>query len=145
MLRTLGVALVALAFVSPAFAADKELPKDLAALQGKWKAVKLSFAGKDIPADEITKKNSMLEIKGDEGTPSEDGKTQKPGKLKVDGSKTPAEITVDTPDMGKMVGIYKIEKDTLTMCFSLDEKVRPTKFEGTKEAPVIVMVLEKVK
>jgi uncharacterized protein (TIGR03067 family) len=137
---------VALAFVSPAFAADKELPKDLAALQGKWKVVKMTVGGMDLPADELTKKVMTLDIKGDEATPSEGGVAKKkPGKVNVDGSKTPAEITINTPDMGKMVGIYKLEKDTLTMCISFDEKTRPTKFESTKDAPVAVMVLEKVK
>ena len=107
MLRSFGLSLVALMVVSPLFAADKEVSKELAPFQGKWKMTKGNMLGKEMTAEEVTKMDFSLAIKGDEGTPTEGGKVQKPGKMKLGADKTPMEIDVVVPDQPTMVGIYK--------------------------------------
>jgi uncharacterized protein (TIGR03067 family) len=45
----------------------------------------------------------------------------------------------------EVVGIYKIEGDTLTICFTVDQKERPRNFSTKAEDKLRMMVLKRVR
>ena len=139
MIRTTMTAIALVVLTSANWAEDKK-PAD--ALQGKWKVTKFSFGGLEQPAGDLAKKDPMLEFKGEEMIPWEKGAAKEGGKYKIDAGKTPATIDVETKDLGKMIGIYKIEKDVLTLCLSMEGAKRPEKFD---DKDTILLVLEKAK
>jgi uncharacterized protein (TIGR03067 family) len=66
------------------------------------------------------------------------------GTFKVDPAKNPSEFDLSLVEGQKpMPGIYKIEKDTLTICYSLDG-TRPTKFESPVASQISVWTLKRV-
>jgi uncharacterized protein (TIGR03067 family) len=70
-----------------------------------------------------------------------------PVKFTTDPKAKPAtlDMTVGRKEVKTRVvkGIYKIEKDTLTICGALDDGERPKEFKATKDN--VLMVLERVK
>jgi uncharacterized protein (TIGR03067 family) len=64
--------------------------------------------------------------------------------FKVDPTKKPAEFDWTVTDGQKpLIGIYKVEKDTLTICLSRDGN-RPTKFESPDASQISIWTLKRV-
>src|SRR5262245_61031434 len=74
-----------------------------------------------------------------------------PRQYKVDAKATPATIDVTYQKTAggaappAMLGIYKIDGDTLTICYAPGGKERPTTFEPADGVRVAVMVLRRAK
>src|SRR5262245_63737517 len=110
MYRLLTVAVVLCLLALPAAADDNK--KDAEALKATWKVTKLSVNGQTPPDAE----GAMLHITTDEITPEIGGNKRPPAKYKLEASKSPKQIDLETPE-GKMEGIYELKDDTLKFCF----------------------------
>jgi uncharacterized protein (TIGR03067 family) len=120
-------------------AARPDEPKNADKLDGDWVITSAEVAKKKL--DELT--NASLTIKGDEMTI--DNKQRKEMvKFVLDPAKTPKQITFVAKADEKVGGIYKLEGDTLTICFNKGQAAPPTAFE-TKEGTDITLLVCKRK
>lgn len=151
MTRAFSIALV-LGFGGIALADDAASKKLLKDLEGNYTAASIKRAGEDAPADFL--KGIALAIKGDTFTIKfkEGEKTEeKNATIVIDTAQKPTAIDLtpkDGPEAGKpMLGIIKVEKDTVTYCWSDrgDKAERPKEFSSTKENKQFLIVMKKAK
>ena len=83
-----------------------------------------------------------------------EGTNEKPdgATYKLDTKKTPFTIDVEAPgEKGSMLGIFKIDGDTLTICIAGDDAAggknaeRPTKFESPEGSRTILVTFKRAK
>jgi uncharacterized protein (TIGR03067 family) len=132
--------ILALAIAAPG---TKDSPKKESSIVGEWTGQKATFGGEDRP---IPEGGVVFEFTADgKVTIREAKKNPEPADYKVDPKKDPAEIDV-TPPAGEkqptMLGIYKVEKDILTICMARGGE-RPKKFESPKDSPTMLIVLKR--
>jgi len=134
-----------IAFSLPAPAGDAKtdaIKKELAALQGDWLVVSSVYEGKNLLEDEKV----TINIKGDWVTIFGNGKKKDTSVVKLDPSKSPKaydEHPLDPEDNKVVLGIYKLEKDMLTLCYTMG-KERPKAFDGkADDTGLIVMKRQK--
>ena len=122
-------------------AADAGGKGDADKLDGKWTAMSMTQRGKKV-TDEI--QVLVFEFKGDQLTLSFPGKS-KGGSFKTDPSKSPKQFEMQLEgEPGAAPGIYKIEKDTLTLCFSGGPNPeRPKQFEAPDGSRNVLLVLKR--
>jgi uncharacterized protein (TIGR03067 family) len=137
-LAVLGAGLGLLA--RPGLSAQDDKPAK-SPLDGIWKGVAITAAGNRIPDDEA--KLLELTIAGDKVTAALRQKS-KSGTLKVDASKEPRQLDLQFKGDQPQTGIYRLETDTLTLCFS-DDGARPTQFESKPGSRTVLMVLRRHK
>jgi uncharacterized protein (TIGR03067 family) len=122
--------------------------KDPPSIVGEWVGEKAVAGGKEKPVPEggITftfAADGKLTVK--EG-PREKADT---GSYKIDPQKSPAELDIIPPEdkkEGPIQGIYKLDGDTLTICFGRGTGGgRPTKFESPEGSETILMTLKRMK
>jgi uncharacterized protein (TIGR03067 family) len=129
-------------------AANKKLLKDL---EGSYAPVSMTKGGERAP-DDIAK-TARFQIKGDTfifrfgAGKSEEEKT---ATIILDTDQKPTAMDMtpkEGPEAGKpMLGIVKVEKDSVTLCFTDEDKpVRPKDFTSTKENKNYLIVMKKVK
>jgi uncharacterized protein (TIGR03067 family) len=146
-MKLLGVStvLVAALVVSGARGGDDEAEKEeLEKLQGTWRAVQFIQAGKPETAEKLKKIKVVFE--GKKLTVTTAVRTQEATVKKLDPSKAPAKIDIQPSDQKKPVlGIYKLEKNRLTLCYSTDGRPeRPKEFKATsKDETTSLLVLER--
>ena len=129
----------------------QENAKEQEALQGTWIAVSqqfegdkpMFFDGKHFPKNSATKmtfKANKIAVRFE--TPK-DGDYE--WTYKLDPSKKPRQIDIvyrmDGKDSKPVLGIFRIENDTLTMCFG--EKERPTDFATKADDGRALFVLKR--
>ena len=128
----------AAAFALAAVAVASAQPADdFKAAAGKWTVTKATIGGKDFTA---AFKTLELQIAPDGAyTLKINGETDR-GTVKADPTKTPKEMDIlgkEGPNAGKTIKtIYKLDGDTMTVCYELGDGDRPTAFEskaGTKQ------------
>ncbi len=126
--RTVGLALaLAAVAVVPGYSAGQ---KDQ--LEGKWTIVSMTDSREKLGPDDVG--FIVLEFKGDKVTLLALDKA-KEGSFKADNAKNPRqfEMELDLVTQGRRVlGIYKIEKDLLTLCWTNVPDTLPAKFEVKK-------------
>jgi uncharacterized protein (TIGR03067 family) len=117
--------------------------KELANLEGVWEAASATQDGKKAPEGKFGVK---LTIKGDQFTFLYNaGRTIEKGKLKLNTSKTPKEITLQrTTDDSFRKWIYELRGDTLTVCFSFKGK-QPTQLDAKAGSGNVLIVWKKAK
>ncbi len=129
---------------------DAAAKKMLKELEGSYTASSMTKGGEPAP-DEFLKTIAFI-IKGDTFTVSfkKDGKGEdKAATAVLDTTQKPTAIDLtpkDGPNAGKpMLGIIKVEKDTVTLCWtdSGDNSPRPKDFTSTKENKQFLVVMKK--
>jgi uncharacterized protein (TIGR03067 family) len=135
---------VLLAFALTAARADDKA--DLKALVGKWKLEKAEVGGKDM-LDQF--KTLEFEIQADGKYRLKLGGQPDEGSFTVDSSKTPKQMEIkgtSGPNKGKTIpAIYKIDGDTVTICYQLGGSDRPTAFESKPDTKLFLAVYKREK
>jgi uncharacterized protein (TIGR03067 family) len=136
--------LLALALGAPAPKADAKPPADEHPLMGEWVVESEVYSGKP---KNVSKRAGVI-LTSDRWKIKIKGETE--SCLSVDPKKDPPTIDVWVPVQGdeeesrsRCKGIYKLEGDTLTICYSY--KDRPTKFESPAKSEIWLMKLKRVK
>ena len=136
-------AVVALFAVASFAVADDK--KDMKALNGTWTVEKAEVEGSDQTTAFSTAK---LELTDGKYT-SEFAGLKDEGTFTTDPTKTPKTMDItggEGPNKGKKFpSIYELKDDTLTICYGLDEKTRPTKMETAKGSNTMLAVYKRKK
>ena len=125
----------------------KDPPAKDSPIVGEWVGEKAVAGGKERPVPEGGIKFTFA---ADGKLTVSEGKKEKAdtGTYKTDAKKTPAEIDIIPPadkNEPNVEGIYKVDGDMLTLCFSRGKGNRPTKFESPDGSETIVITLKRVK
>lgn len=145
--RLLGIglsSLMSLAIVAIIYADEQAAAKDLKKLQGTWIVVQAEREGQ--PLDRI-KGNSLI-VKDNQFTVDAKGAELK-GDLTLDAGKSPRRIDFQHQEGmlrdKKWEGIYKLEGDKLTLCYSESDsgKERPSAFATQSGSKRLLIVLER--
>jgi uncharacterized protein (TIGR03067 family) len=119
---------------SSAFADDQAVQEELKRQQGTWKAISSIYEGQEAPAEIV--RSITRTVEKDHVVWKRDGKSFAGTRITLDPSRDPKAIDV-IPDGGpnrdeRVLGIYKLEGDRLTICMAAPGKPRPTEFKAEK-------------
>src|SRR5262249_38747374 len=125
-----------------AFADDKDDlgKKDREAMQGDWACESLTRDGMALPDDDA--QALFRTVKGDAYVVARFRDKAGSGTFTLDASKSPKEIDIvpDGPKKVVLKGIYKIEKDVLTICHAPPGADRPTAFASKADSGLTLTV-----
>jgi uncharacterized protein (TIGR03067 family) len=143
----LPLAVLLLAFlVEPAPAADTA-KQEQEKLQGNWTVTAYTASGKKAEAKEFAA--WRLIVSGNEMTARDGIDLLSAYVFKLDPSATPRLIDLDVtsgPDKDKKVlGLYKLEGETLTVCVAEPDKPRPTAFASKEGSGHLLFVFKREK
>jgi uncharacterized protein (TIGR03067 family) len=121
-------------------------------LQGEWQAVEAEVLGKKLKKDDREIKEMRFVFQGNElvvGGPEGTGQERKKTFILAP-DKTPKEIDLTSLDGQEKDqvsrGIYKLEKDRLTVCMPVKtETERPKAFKAGAEDGMMIVVFDRVK
>jgi len=144
---TFMVAGLALLIAAPG---PKDPPKKEPTIVGEWVGESATAGGMALPVPQGGIKFTFTadgKLTVDE--PGR-GKAEEAGTYQIDAKKTPAEIDLNPPagrNEPTILGIYKLDGDTLTLCFHQGGPgvERPKNFESPAGAKSIVMTLKRAK
>jgi uncharacterized protein (TIGR03067 family) len=146
-LRLLMILSVGLALGADAPKED-EVAKELKQFQGTWTLDSVELNGMKVDADTVKKHGITMIVKEDKFT-LKLRRGDLEGTLKLDATKKPraydAKATDPEGKTHESVGIYKIEGDTLTVCYVATGKDRPTEFKADAGSEAGVQVFKRNK
>lgn len=119
------VAVISFTAVAADDAMEKAIKLEREKLQGRWKLTSIERNGKKGALGF----DFFVVIKGDKWT-SENQEAHEP-KFQIDPTQNPKTIDIAFKDLGVEKGIYKLDKDTLTICIIDGFGNRPREFKST--------------
>ena len=132
-----AVAIVSGTFGAPLTADDKKV--DGHELQGTWAYQSMEWDGKHLPAAQIS--TTTITFEKDEFTVKVGGKVTMAGTFKLDRAKSPktfGAVVTEGPGKGsEPLGIYKLDGDTLTVCFRPTPGERPGGFAPASSPSIL--------
>jgi uncharacterized protein (TIGR03067 family) len=136
-----------LLLVSQAPVESPEVKKELAKHQGVWTTVSFHRDGKDTP-DAIARSITRT-VDGDHVVWKRNGKSFSGSTIVLDPTADPKTIDI-LADGGpardkRVLGIYKLEDDRLTICTSDADQPRPKDFKAEKDSKRTLMVFDRAK
>ncbi|HSQ55057.1 MAG TPA: TIGR03067 domain-containing protein [Gemmata sp.] len=139
--------LVFVCFTSAGAKPDDANAAELKALVGKWKVASAELGGKDITEH---LKEMKFEIKAGGKYTAQVGELKDDATFSVDLAKKPREMDVKPnggPQKGKIVkAIYKLEGDTLIICYDHDHaENRQSRFESKEGTTVLLITYKREK
>jgi uncharacterized protein (TIGR03067 family) len=121
-------------------------PDDATAMEGSWVIEKAEMGGTPFPA-EVTKDMTLVLTKG--GYVLKTKGPEDKGTTAVDATKSPKQLDIkgtDGPNKGKtLLCIYTLDGDTLTVCYDLSGKARPTEFKSATGTQQFLATYKRVK
>jgi uncharacterized protein (TIGR03067 family) len=148
--------ILALGLLVAADTPEDAVKKEKEKLVGTWKVVSVEANGQKFPA-EATKDFQFI-FTADSLTRRKGGKLESRAGYKLDPSKSPKWLDMTGKTDGKdrsVPALYKLDGDTLTLCFRADYKKkdgkpnevqkRPEKLDGGEGSEQVLMVLEREK
>ena len=142
----LVVALAIASFVAAPIPKASPEKEALAAFQGEWKMVEFVKGGEAETKEEL--EGSKVVAAGDKLTITAGKRKSEELTFTLDPKSEPAVIDLKPLKASKEVivkGIYKLEKDKLTICFGLNASERPKEFKSDQDSKTGMFVLERVK
>jgi uncharacterized protein (TIGR03067 family) len=141
------ITLLAVGLLAPVGAGEKDRDKDSDALQGTWQVVSIELDGQKAPTEEVEKVG--LAVKGAGYKQLVKDSVTEEGTIELDPSQKPRTIGLritsgDDKDKTQL-GIYKIERDTLTLCLARPGSLDRPKGFSTKEGSGHVLIVLKRK
>jgi RNA polymerase sigma factor (sigma-70 family) len=128
----------------PAAAGKDEAPKDEEKIVGTWAFTSLVKGGQKEQEEDF--KGAKLIFAADGKLTAKLPKGEKGGAYKLGPAKKPKELTITTENDGTILGIYKLERDTLTVCLcDENDNDRPTEFASKEGTKVVLIVLKREK
>lgn len=122
--------------------------RELRKMDGTWQILSLVVNGDNLLAKDDGQKTSAV-IKGATLTTVRAGKTVNEAALKIDPRKTPWEIDIiftSGPNRGETLkGVYKLEDDYLTICYTRGASDRPTDFDSKSGSSRSLIVYQRQK
>ena len=112
---------------------DKEESK---ALDGTWRPATAELAGKPMP-DQIVKSIKLI-LKDDRYTALV-GEQKDEGTVKRDTGKSPRTMDITSTQGRTMLAIYKLNGDTLTICYDISGKEYPKEFKTKPQSQLYLV------
>jgi uncharacterized protein (TIGR03067 family) len=146
MSRRIFIAVCQLAMCMIAPIASGAQSVDQKELPGSWACASAIIDGKPLAQD--TAKELRLTLTADRYKTERGQQVLFDSTYKVDGAKTPAEIEMVGTEgdlKGKTaLGILKLDGDTLTMCYVMPGKQRPTAFESLPDSGKFLIIWKRM-
>jgi uncharacterized protein (TIGR03067 family) len=118
---------------------------DMKVLQGTWLVIDADVEGKKVGE---SFKGLELVLSGSNYSVKVQGDTDK-GTFTINTKKTPHEMDIsggEGPNRGKTYPcLYEVKDDTLTVCYGLDFKTRPTELKAPEKSGRMLIVYKKKK
>ena len=126
----------------PPAAEKKEAPKEAEQIRGTW--VITSAERGNVAQDRFKDLKATFTADGKWITHLPDGDRE--GTYKLNTAKKPKEIDLVNGKGNTMLGIYKLDKDALTICLGEEDvDERPTEFASKEGTKVMLLVLQREK
>ncbi len=139
-LLTLALLASALALVTqPGLTAQDPQKKAKAPLDGTWIAVAMTIGEKKLPEEQAQR--LRMTIAGDQVTLAR-LRMKTTGTIAVDNTRTPKQFDLRLKGERPSAGIYRLEKDTLTLYFN-DDGERPARFDAPPGPKHVLLVLKR--
>lgn len=139
------ILITALALSAPAL---KDPPNQNVNLAGEWVVESRVRGGRPVVSSVVQKYLFSADGKWTQTTTRAKITPELTRTFTIDHSKRPAPIDMKrsaAATTAAYIGIIKVEGDTMTLCYSINQADRPAKFESPENSGIYLLVLKRVK